>query len=111
MPWKGRHPEVLTHYRDAIQWVCDEVVSGANKGLDVDALAEAIRLPQHLAEKYYNKELYGQIDWAVRAIYANNLGWFDGRADRLYPMPHREVALRASGPRGRSLQRGVGWVR
>jgi len=38
------------------------VVRGANKGLDLDALAETIKLPPHLAEKHYAKELYGQVD-------------------------------------------------
>ena len=86
--------EILTNYRDAIQWVRDEVVRGANKGLDVHTLAETIKLPKHLAEKHYNKEFYGQVDWSVRAIYTNNLGWFDGRADKLYPLPQKEVAAR-----------------
>jgi alkyl sulfatase BDS1-like metallo-beta-lactamase superfamily hydrolase len=91
---KNEIAEALTNYRDSIQWVRDEVVRGANKGLDVDTLAESIQLPKHLADKHYNKEFYGQIDWSVRAIYTNNLGWFDGRADKLYPMPQREVAAR-----------------
>ena len=86
--------EILTNYRDSIQWVRDEVVRGANKGLDVDTLAETIKLPKHLAEKHYNKEFYGQVDWSVRAIYTNNLGWFDGRPDKLYTLPQGEVAAR-----------------
>jgi alkyl sulfatase BDS1-like metallo-beta-lactamase superfamily hydrolase len=57
-------------------------------------MAETIRLPKHLAEKHYNKEFYGQVDWSVRAIYTNNLGWFDGRADKLYPLPQQDVAAR-----------------
>ena len=91
---KEKIAEILTNYRDSIQWVRDEVVRGANKGLDVDTLAETIKLPKHLAEKHYNKEFYGQVDWSVRAIYTNNLGWFDGRADKLYPLPQQEVAAR-----------------
>jgi hypothetical protein len=30
---------ILTDYRDAIQWVRDAVVRGANMGLDLDTLA------------------------------------------------------------------------
>lgn len=86
--------EVLRDYRDAIQWVRDEVVRGANRGLDMDTLAETIRLPEHLASKPQNLELYGQVDWSVRAIYTNNLGWFDGRTHRLYPLGHLEAARR-----------------
>ena len=85
---------ILTDYRDTIQWVRDAVVRGANRGLDIDTLAETIKLPPHLAEKPYAREGYGQVDWSVRAIYTNNLGWFDGRADRLYPMRAGEAATR-----------------
>lgn len=85
---------VLTNYRDGIQWVRDQVVRGANQGNDLDTLAQEIKLPPHLAKLPYLKELYGQIDWSVRAIYNNNLGWFDGRAERLYPLPKAEAAAR-----------------
>lgn len=91
---KDEIARVLKDYRDAIQWVRDEVVRGANRGLDMDTLAETIRLPQHLAGEPQNRELYGQVDWSVRAIYTNNLGWFDGRAHRVYPLSHLEAARR-----------------
>jgi alkyl sulfatase BDS1-like metallo-beta-lactamase superfamily hydrolase len=84
----------LTNYRDAIQWVRDEVVRGANRGHDLDTIAEGIRLPPHLAGLPYTTEFYGQIDWSAKGIYTDNLGWFDGRADKLYPMKAREAAQR-----------------
>jgi len=86
--------EALRNYRDGIQWVRDAVVRGANAGEDVDTLAEGIGLPPHLAAEPALVELYGQIDWSVRAIYGNALGWFDGRASALYPLPRREQAAR-----------------
>ena len=84
----------LTDYRDAIQWVRDETVRGANAGRTVDALAEEIKLPDHLARSPYVKEIYGQVDWSVRGIYGSNLGWFDGRPEALYPLPSPEAARR-----------------
>ena len=85
-PLKGKQEirAVLTDYRDAIQWTRDAVVRAANKEEDVDSMVASIGLPLHLADKPYLKEMYGQLDWAVRAIYGNQMGWFDGRADRLY---------------------------
>jgi len=83
--------ELLTNYRDAMR---DEVVRGANRGLDLDTLAETIELPEHLAKQYYNREFRGKIDWCVRAIYTNNLGWFDGRPERLFTHARRETAER-----------------
>ena len=94
---KRKIAETLADYRDAIQWVRDAVVRGANRGETLEAMAETIRLPAHLADKHYLQELYGQVDWSVRAIYTNRLGWFDGGAQDLYSLPTAEVARREVG--------------
>ncbi|MGD0210045.1 MAG: alkyl sulfatase dimerization domain-containing protein, partial [Desulfomonilia bacterium] len=84
----------LINYRDAIQWVRDEVIRGANKGYDLDTIAEKIKLPPHLTGLHYLTEFYGQVDWSAKGIYTSNLGWFDGRPDKLYPMKEQETAKR-----------------
>ncbi|RLB53644.1 MAG: hypothetical protein DRI90_20960 [Deltaproteobacteria bacterium] len=84
----------LTRYRDAIQWVRDRVVRAANAGASLDQVAEDSGLPPALAEDPSLQQLYGQLDWSARAIYTNHLGWFDGRAETLYPMPNAERAKR-----------------
>ena len=101
-PINGREKilEVLTNYRDAIQYVRNEVVRMANYGEDIDTIAESIKLPEQLARQPYLWEGYGQVDWSARAIYGNNLGWFDGRADKLYPLEHSEAAKREIGLMG-----------
>lgn len=76
----------LRSYRDGIQWVRDAVVRGANAGRPLEAIVAAAALPTHLAQRRALKELYGQVDWSARAIYTNELGWFDGQAHRLYPL-------------------------
>lgn len=86
--------ETLTNYRDAIQWVRDETIRRANKGEDLDTIAENVSLPAHLADLPYTGQYYGQVDWSAKAIYTNNLGWFDGRPDQLYPLPRSEVTSR-----------------
>lgn len=53
-----------------------------------------IALPPHLRAQPALDELYGQIDWSVRAIYGNELGWFDGQPEELYKLPHTESAHR-----------------
>lgn len=86
----------LRDYRDAIQWLYDEVVRGANEVEDLDSLASRVALPDHLAQKGNLQELYGQVDWSVRGIYTSQLGWSDGRADRLYPpakLDAREIEM------------------
>ncbi len=92
--------ETLRIYRDGIQWVRDATVRGANAGLSANTLAESIKLPPDLAKHPYLEETYGQVDWSVRAIYSDNLGWFAGEADRLYPVPRVDVAKREIGMMG-----------
>ncbi|MDF1564133.1 MAG: alkyl sulfatase dimerization domain-containing protein [Deltaproteobacteria bacterium] len=84
----------LRDYRDGIQWIRDSVVRGANAGQSLDELVRTIRLPAHLARSGYLTELYGQLDWSVRALYTNRLGWFDERVETLYPLERREEARR-----------------
>ncbi len=71
----------LTDYRDGIQWVYVETIRGANEGKSMDELASSVGLPLHLRDNDALDELYGQIDWSVRAIYSGELGWFDGQAE------------------------------
>jgi len=97
---KDKIAEILTNYRDAIQYVRDDVTRRANRGEDIDTIAESLKLPPGLAQLPYLWEGYGQVDWSARAIYTNNLGWFDGRADKLYPMDHAEAAGREIGMMG-----------
>ena len=96
IPVKGEKEinTILTNYRDAIQWVRDETIRGANKGYDLETIAQSIALPPHLKGLHYTEELYGQIDWSAKGIYTSNLGWFDGRPDKLYPMNVREASMR-----------------
>ena len=84
----------LTRYRDAIQWVRDRVVAGANAGMRLEPLVESIGLPPAVASDPALAPLYGQVDWSARAIYTNQLGWFDGSPEALYPLPERDQAAR-----------------
>lgn len=95
-PLRGREKirTELTGYRDAIQWVHDQTVRLANQGMSVDEIAHAIELPAELGGFRSLLELYGQIDWSVRAIYSNELGWFDGDAGDLYPLAPSDAAAR-----------------
>lgn len=86
----------LRDYRDAIEWLRAQVVRGANRLDPLDTIVAAASLPQHLAELPALRETYGQVDWSARAIYLNELGWFDGRAEVLYPpadLARRELEL------------------
>jgi len=53
-----------------------------------------VKLPPHLAASPYLQEYYGTVEWSVRAIYSDHLGWFDGNATHLFSMPETERAQR-----------------
>ncbi len=81
-------------FRDqlSIRFVHDQTVRYMNLGFTLDKAVEVVQLPTHLAESPYLRELYGKVEWSVRAVYAGNLGWFDGNPATLRPLAPRERA-------------------
>lgn len=77
----------LTRYRDAIQYVHDEVVKGMNSGKDVFTLMQEIKLPA----KFDLSEVFGKVSWSVRGIYDGYSGWFDGNPTSMYELPPAAV--------------------
>ena len=61
--------QVLTNYRDAIQFVHDQTIRWMNKGLTPMEIVEKVKLPPHLARQPYLHEYYGTVAWSVRAIF------------------------------------------
>jgi alkyl sulfatase BDS1-like metallo-beta-lactamase superfamily hydrolase len=87
-----RIQEILTAYRDGIQFVHDQTIRGMNRGLTPDELVEEIRLPAHLEDHPFLRELYGTVEWSVRSIFTGYLGWFDGDTATLSPASPDERA-------------------
>ncbi|WP_432661877.1 alkyl sulfatase dimerization domain-containing protein [Wukongibacter baidiensis] len=84
--------EVLSDYRDAIQYLHDQTIREINKGLTPDDLVKVVKLPKHLADKPYLKEFYGNVEWSIRNMYNGFLGWFDGNTTNLFPLSPKEKA-------------------
>jgi alkyl sulfatase BDS1-like metallo-beta-lactamase superfamily hydrolase len=78
---------VLTRYRDAIQYVHDEVVKGMNDGKDVFTLMQEIHLPSQLD----CGENYGRLTWSIRGIYEGYAGWFDLNPATMYELPPASI--------------------
>ena len=70
--------DILTSYRDAIQIVHDQTVRYMNKGLYPDEITQKVVLPPHLANHPYLIEYYGTVEWSVKAVFCNYMGWFSG---------------------------------
>lgn len=86
--------EVLTNYRDGIDFVLQETLKGINAGRTPDEMVEQIQLPDHLRDLPYLQEFYGMVPWSVRAIFTGYLGWFDGNPTNMFPLKQREKAER-----------------
>lgn len=84
--------EVLTNYRDAMKWVYDRTIEGAQKYMTPDELVEYAALPERFAKLDYLADYYGSVEGTIRDIYAQDLGWFDGDALNL----HRESPIKQS---------------
>ena len=108
-----RVTEVLTHYRDGIASIFEQTIAGMNQGLTPDELVETVKLPSELAELDYLKPYYGNVEWAVRAIFTGYLGWFDGNPSNLFPLSPADEARRVAGAgrrRGGAAHRGCSSV-
>ncbi|ELY2906086.1 alkyl/aryl-sulfatase [Cronobacter dublinensis] len=86
--------EALTAYRDGIKSVWDQTMAGIAKGMTPDELVQTVKLPAKLAKHPYLQEYYGSVAFAVRGIYAQQAGWFDGNATHIYPLSEKERATR-----------------
>lgn len=53
-----------------------------------------MKLSEHLASKEYLRSFYGHPDWGVRTFFNGYLGWFDGNATNLFPLPPKVEAER-----------------
>ncbi len=77
----------LTRFRNAIQYVHDEVVKGMNSGKDVYTLMQEIKLPA----SYDLSQVFGKVSWSVRGIYDGYAGWFDTNPVTMYDLPASSV--------------------
>lgn len=79
----------LTRYREAMQYVQDEVVKGMDNGKDVFTLMQEIKLPK----QYDLSEVFGKVRWSVRGIYdgyavlVRRQSLFDVRVAALIDLP------------------------
>lgn len=84
--------EVVTDYRDAVQFVHDQSLRGINAGFHPDDLVEFVKLPDHLKKSPYLQEVYGKVSWSVRSAFTGNLGWFSGDSSELQPLDRKAYA-------------------
>jgi alkyl sulfatase BDS1-like metallo-beta-lactamase superfamily hydrolase len=80
--------ELLTAYRDAMQYIHDQSVRLMARGLTPDELVDALsELPPRLRDHPWLGEFYGSVKQIVRQVYANAFGWWEGDPTFIDPLP------------------------
>jgi alkyl sulfatase BDS1-like metallo-beta-lactamase superfamily hydrolase len=91
----ARHrQDVLTIYRDAIQYTHDQSLRLINKGYTPDDLANTIELPAFMDRDPWTREMYGTVKHSVREFFVAYISWWNGDPAELDPLPRLEKAAR-----------------
>lgn len=93
---KGRD-EIFKHlnnYIDFSNLMLDQTLRGLLRGQGPEDLIDFVQLPAHLKEDPYLAEIYGLFSWYPPYIAQFALGWWNGDAANLYPLPPADIAQR-----------------
>lgn len=91
---RDRIKSFLMDQRDMFKFIHDQALNLANKGYTPTEIAEQLRLPRELANKWHNRSYYGSTNHNAKAVYQHYLGWYDGNPVNLFPHPPVEAAKR-----------------
>ncbi|MFC1417766.1 alkyl sulfatase dimerization domain-containing protein [Streptacidiphilus cavernicola] len=85
---------LLESQRDTYKYIHDQALRLANKGRTPLEAAEEIELPEALGRRWFNRGYHGTLHHDVRAVFAKELGLWDGDPVSLHPHPPVESARR-----------------
>lgn len=71
------------NFRDGLKYIYNETVKGINEGKDVYTLMQTIKVPQNFGFAQY----FGKVEWTIRGIYQEYVGWFDENPASMYSLP------------------------
>lgn len=86
--------EFLESQRDTYRYIHDQALRLANQGLMPTEAAEVIELPDVLGKKWFNRYYHGSLHHNVRAVFAKELGFWDGDPASIWPVLPAEYAKR-----------------
>jgi len=78
--------------RDLYKYVHDQSLHLLNQGYTMVEVAEMIRLPESLAQEWFNRDYYGTVNHNAKAVYQRYLGWYDSNPANLHPLPPEQSA-------------------
>jgi alkyl sulfatase BDS1-like metallo-beta-lactamase superfamily hydrolase len=86
--------QYLKQQRDLYRYIHDQTLRLANLGYGPDDIAEAIELPDSLAQEFHCRDYYGTVKHNAKAVYVKYLGFFDGNPAHLNEHPPLARAIR-----------------
>lgn len=93
--WGGENiREFLTSQRDSYKYIHDQTLRLANQGLTPVEIAETLRLPDVLGRAWWNRGYHGTVSHNAKAVFAKELGWYNGNPMNLYPLPDGDLGRR-----------------
>nr|XP_039269619.1 putative alkyl/aryl-sulfatase YjcS [Styela clava] len=86
--------DTLLVYRDAIKYVNDQTIRLINKGYLPGEIVEEVQLPDKLFEHPFLQQHYGTVEWSIKGVFTNMMGWFSGDPKDLHPMSEIDRSVR-----------------
>ena len=78
--------------RDLYKYVHDQSLHLMNQGYTMIEISEKLKLPQSLAQEWFNRDYYGTVIHNAKAVYQRYLGWYDSNPVNLHALPPEETA-------------------
>jgi alkyl sulfatase BDS1-like metallo-beta-lactamase superfamily hydrolase len=86
--------QFLESQTDAYKFIHDEALRLANHGYRPIEIAERVTFPDTLARSWWNRGYHGTLNHNLKAVFAKELGWYNGNPATLYPHPDKVSAPR-----------------
>jgi alkyl sulfatase BDS1-like metallo-beta-lactamase superfamily hydrolase len=81
----------LADQRDMYEYLHDQTLRLTNRGYTGTEIAEMLKLPASLSNKWYTRSYYGSLSHNAKAIYQKYIGWYDGNPANLNALPPVEA--------------------
>lgn len=85
---------VLNNYKEAMLFVFNETLKRIDMGNSIETIINEVELPESLVNLPYLQEIYGSVEWNVRAIYSVYIGWFNGNPTNLHKLSLKNQAVK-----------------
>lgn len=84
----------LTKFRDTIQFLHDQTIRAANKGMDHDEAAKWViaTLPKDIKDDPNFTAHYQNLEWIIKGLYTKAVGWWNGDVVNLVTITWLEKA-------------------